>query len=176
MNNKLMKKITVLLTTIGLIVIPLTGCNSNVKVFGKDVVTIEEPDDREFNKTVPNDNQEATYTEEDAVDALIQGEYNVNYKGEDFSFDVAELLNLVFPNSNIYTKKITDTVFQVKIDNGTDYVVFEVNFIDESINEVEMFYGGEVYTGEDAHQMMLQILASIIEEGSGSNSTTIDSL
>ena len=132
----MIKKITVLLTTIGLMVIPLTGCNSNVKVFGKDAVTIEEPDDREFNKIVPNDNQEATYTEEDAIEALVQGEYNVNYKGEDFSFDVAELLNLVFPNSNIYTKKITDTVFQVKIDNGTDYVVFEVNFIDESINEI----------------------------------------
>ena len=58
MNNKLMKKITVLLTTIGLMVIPLTGCDSNVKIFGKDVVTIEEPDGREFNKTTPNDNQD----------------------------------------------------------------------------------------------------------------------
>ena len=176
MNNKIMKKITVLLTTIGLIIIPLTGCNSNVKIFGKEVVTIEEPDDREFNKTTPNDNQEESYTEEDAIEAIVQGEYNVNYKGEDFSFDVAELLNLVFPNSAIYTKTISDTIYQVKIDNGIDYVIFEVNFIDETVNEVEMLYSGDLYKGEEAHQMMLKIITVIIEEGNGSSSGTMESL
>ena len=176
MNNKLMKKITALLTTIGLIVIPLTGCNSNDKILGKDAITIEEPDDREFNKTIPNNNQEESYTEEDAIDAIVQGEYNVNYKGEDFSFDVAELLNLIFPNSAIYTKMISDTVYQVKIDNGTDYIIFEVNFIDETVNEIEMLYDGDIYKDEDAHQMMLKIITEIIEEGNKSRSTTMESL
>lgn len=176
MNNKLMKKITVLLITVGLIVIPLTGCDSNIKLFGKDEVTKEELDDKEFNKIVPNDNQEGIYTEEDAIDALIKGKYKVNYKGEEFSFDATELLNLVFPNSSIYVKAVSDTVYQVKIDNETDYVVFEVNFIDETVNEIEMFYGGDVYIGEDAHQMMLQIISSIIEENNSSSSTIIHSL
>lgn len=166
MNNKLMKKITVLLITIGLIVIPLTGCNSNSKLFEKDVDTKEKLDD----------NQEGIYTEEDAIDAIIKGKYNINYKGEEFSFDAGELLNLIFPNSSIYVKTVSDTVYQVKIDNETEYAVFEVNFIDETVNEIELFYDGNVYIGEDAHQMMLQLISSIIEENNSSSSTILYSL
>ena len=176
MNKKIMKKITVLLTTIGLVVIPLTGCNSNVKILGKDIVTIEEPDDREFNKPTPNDNQEGYYTEEDAIDALVEGEYNINYKGEDFSFDMGELLNFIFPNSSVYVRTISNDTYQVKIDNNVDYVIYEVNFTDGSVDEVELYYNGTVYVNDDAHQMMLQIISLIIEEGNETNNTTINSL
>lgn len=164
MNNKIMKKITALLTTMGLLVIPLTGCSSNIKIFGKEGITIEELDDIEFNKTTPNDNQEESYTEEDAIEAIVQGEYNVNYKGQQFSFNAAEILNLIFPNSAIHVKTITDTIYQVKLDNGTEYVIFEVDFIDENVNEIEMLYDGDLYKDEEAHQMMIKIITMIIEE------------
>lgn len=144
------------------LVLPMVGCNASIKVddkeifsYGKDKTQVEE-----FNKF------DKKMSEEEAIDAIINGNYKVTYNGEQLKVPMIDVLNTLFPNCEISTMFKDENTLLVKFESGDNYIIYRLSFLTDTLVEQELYYNGVTFTeaNDEAHNAILQLIAKEVIE------------
>ena len=158
---KINKKLIALSIT-STLVLPMVGCNASIKVDDKEIFSYgkDKPQVEEFNKF------DKKMNEEEAIDAIINGNYTVTYNNEKFTVPMIDVLNTLFPNCEISTKFKDENTILVKFESGDNYIIYRLSFLTDTLVEQELCYNGVTLTevNDEAHKGILQLIAKEIIE------------
>ena len=158
---KINKKL-IALSIASTLVLPMVGCNASIKVDDKEIFTYgkDKTQVEEFNKF------DKKMNEEEAIDAIINGNYTVTYNNEKFTVPMIDVLNTLFPNCEISTKFKDENTILVKFESGDNYIIYRLSFLTDTLVEQELCYNGITLTevNDEAHKGILQLIAKEIIE------------
>lgn len=158
---KINKKL-IALSIASTLVLPMVGCNASIKVDDKEIFTYgkDKTQVEEFNKF------DKKMNEEEAIDAIINGNYTVTYNNEKFTVPMIDVLNTLFPNCEISTKFKDENTILVKFESGDNYIIYRLSFLTDTLVEQELCYNGVTLTevNDEAHKGILQLIAKEIIE------------
>lgn len=158
---KINKKL-IALSIASTLVLPMVGCNASIKVDDKEIFTYgkDKPQVEEFNKFGKQ------MSEEEAIDAIINGNYKVTYNGEQLKVPMIDVLNTLFPNCEISTMFKDENTLLVKFESGDNYIIYRLSFLTDTLVEQELYYNGVTFTeaNYEAHNAILQLIAKEVIE------------
>ncbi len=158
---KINKKL-IALSIASTLVLPMVGCNASIKVDDKEIFSYgkDKPQVEEFNKF------DKKMNEEEAIDAIINGNYTVTYNNQKFTVPMIDVLNTLFPNCEISTKFKDENTILVKFESGDNYIIYRLSFLTDTLVEQELCYNGVTLTevNDEAHKGILQLIAKEIIE------------
>ena len=158
---KINKKL-IALSIASTLVLPMVGCNASIKVDDKEIFSYgkDKPQVEEFNKF------DKKMNEEEAIDAIINGNYTVTYNNEKFTVPMIDVLNTLFPNCEISTKFKDENTILVKFESGDNYIIYRLSFLTDTLVEQELCYNGVTLTevNDEAHKGILQLIAKEVIE------------
>lgn len=158
---KINKKL-IALSIASTLVLPMVGCNASIKVDDKEIFSYgkDKPQVEEFNKFGKQ------MSEEEAIDAIINGNYTVTYNNEKFTVPMIDVLNTLFPNCEISTMFKDENTLLVKFESGDNYIIYRLSFLTDTLVEQELHYNGVTFTeaNDEAHNAILQLIAKEVIE------------
>lgn len=158
---KINKKL-IALSIASTLVLPMVGCNASIKVDDKEIFSYgkDKPQVEEFNKF------DKKMNEEEAIDAIINGNYKVTYNGEQLKVPMIDVLNTLFPNCEISTMFKDENTLLIKFQSGDNYIIYRLSFLTDTLVEQELHYNGVTFTetNDEAHNAILQLIAKEVIE------------
>lgn len=163
--NKLSKNI-IALSLATTLVLPMTGCNANLTIGGKEIFNLK---DNKVTEEFDKFGKQTTHTDEEAVNAIINGNYTITYNNQDFTVPMADVLNTLFPNCEIATQAKDENTWLVKFQSGDNYIVYRMSFLTGTLVEQELCYNGTTLTetNDEAHNGILQLIVTQIIDNGG---------
>ena len=163
---KINKKL-IALSIASTLVLPMVGCESSASLFsfkfGKDKTQVEE-----FNKF----GKQTTHTDEEAVNAIISGEYTIEYNNQEFTVPIADVLNTLFPNCEILTKAKDENTWLVKFESNGNYIIYRLSFLTGTLVEQELHYDGVTFKEANDNEAHRATLGLIVKEVIEKNNVT----
>ena len=160
---KINKKL-IALSIASTLVLPMVGCNASIKVDDKEIFSYgkDKPQVEEFNKF----GKQTTHTDEEAVNAIISGEYTIKYNNQEFTVPMVDVINTLFPNCEISTMAKDENTWLVKFQSGDNYIVYRLSFLTGTLVEQELHYNGVTFkeTNDEAHRATLGLIVTEIIE------------
>ena len=171
-----MKKRILSLIMMGMLVVPMVGCNANVKILGKEVFTMEEnkqeeqvqeenghPQHEEGNKY---SQQQKDFDEYEVLSWLLDGDYTLNINNVPYVYNTEDMLTALFDNQQEYQiSRYTNSSYLIQVINKNQdmFVTFRVEDLNQTgasfdIAIVEVFYDGYLYEEVDASNALAQIV------------------
>jgi hypothetical protein len=166
-----MNKKCISLLSSGLLILSLTGCNASVKLFGKEVFTVDENKQEQVQeKSYPqhgegNKYQQKEFDENEVLSWLLDGDYTLNVNGDTFVYNTEEMLIALFDNQQEYQiSKYGESSYLIQVINKNQDMF--ITFMVEDLNQqgasydiviVEVFYDGYLYE-ENASNVMAQVV------------------
>lgn len=163
--NKLSKNI-IALSLATTLVLPMTGCNANLTIGGKEIFNLK---DNKVTEEFDKFGKQTTHTDEEAVNAIINGNYTITYNNQDFTVPMVDVLNTLFPNCEIATQPKDENTWLVKFQSGNNYIVYRMSFLTGTLVEQELCYNGTTLTetNDEAHNGILQLIVTQIIDNGG---------
>ena len=155
-----MKRRALALVLAGLLVIPMTGCNANVRLFGKEIFTI---DDKQGQDHIEPDTQDRiepnaqTPSKDEVLSLLISGNYTLSVDGVDYVYRTEDMLNVLLDDKPIYNIELyegTQYLVQAINEDETKFVTFLVDTTSSAIGIAEFYYDNQLTTGDSASIVM----------------------
>lgn len=171
-----MKKRILSLIMMGMLIVPMVGCNANVKILGKEVFTMEENKQEE---QVQEENgysqheegnkysqQQKDFDEYEVLSWLLDGDYTLNIDNVPYVYNTEDMLTALFDNQQEYqVSRYTNSSYLIQVinENQDMFVTFRVEDLNQTgasfdIAIVEVFYDGYLYEEVDASNALAQIV------------------
>lgn len=158
------KKILCLLLC-GVLIFPLTGCDSRLTINGKDVFNFTDNKEEE----VTEETTDNTYTVDEIIEIVKVSKYTLRLDGEVVDvFVVQDIINAVFKESYWVGTMLDENNFRITVYSSTDtnnenteHISFIVNLTTGRIEVCELLIDGKVYSDDDASAKFAEIMAEL---------------
>lgn len=167
-----MNRKCVSLLSSGLLILSLTGCDASVKLFGKEILSVDEKQEQ-VQEQVPQDNgypqydtRQEDFDEYEVLGWLLDGDYTLNINNVPYVYNTEDMLTALFDNKQEYQiSRYTNSSYLIQVinENQDMFVTFRVEDLNQSgasfdIAIVEVFYDGYLYEEVDASNALAQIV------------------
>ena len=160
------KMLAILLSTT--MVLPMVGCDTNVKLFGKEIISVQDYQQEEVNpKTEAISEQQepktyenyAQYSDEEILSLILTGEYTLSVNNVPYKYNTEDMLKVLCDNKPQYkVEHYQGTMYLVQVYKDNNYVTFSVDTLDNAIDIVEFNFDGYNATGDNASVVMAQYI------------------
>lgn len=170
-----MKRKFLNLIIVGSLVVPMVGCNANIKILGKEIFTyenneqkqqIQEYDNQQKQDEDKYSQKQKDFDEYEVLSWLLDGEYTLGVDTQDYVYNTEEMLDALFDSQQEYqVSRYSNYGYLIQVINKSQDMF--ITFIVEDLNQegasydiaiVEVYYENYLYEGEDASMMLSQIV------------------
>lgn len=152
-----MKKRILALVLAGMLSVPMIGCNTNVTLFGKEIIKVEEPPQQEEEKvTPPQDDGFAQYDEGEILNRFKTAEYTLRVEGVPFVYTLEDVVNALFDGNVRYeVEHYEGTTYTVQASdvNCQRFVTYIVDMVEEDMLCIELYWNNQFYQGTEANDL-----------------------
>ena len=162
-----MKKRILSLIMMGMLVVPMVGCNASVKLFGKEIFSSTDTAVEEKyapSESTPKEQPTVVeYTDEDILEMLVTGEYTLTINEESFVYKTEDMLLALYDGEiQYYVEHYQNAQYLIQIidKNNENFVTFIVHTDTLAIDIVELNHNGQYLEGQDASQALSEVVYS----------------
>ena len=154
-----MKKRILALALVGLLVVPMTGCNTSIKILGTEIVNVDDKQDEQQETNEHKPPQETTdYTVEEVLSILLTGNYTLTVNGTPFVYRTEDMLLALYDGDFDYVvdkHQENQYLVQIRDTKSSDFVTFLVHTDTLAIEIIEITYNGQ-FNNTNAGQVLAQ--------------------
>lgn len=148
------------------LVVPMVGCNANIKILGKEIFTYENNEQKQQIQEYDNQQKQKDFDEYEVLSWLLDGEYTLGVDAQDYVYNTEEMLDALFDGQQEYqVSRYSNYSYLIQVINKSQDMF--ITFIVEDLNQenvsydiaiAEVYYENYLYEGEDASMMLSQIV------------------